>query len=67
METLTRMPFSDTRYHLSETGLPFLGGGRPENDTRKWKPEKTPVSSMYGLETEFATRKRVFSDPEPVL
>ena len=38
------MPFSDTI--LSETGVPFSGGGRPENDIRKWKPKKSPVSDL---------------------
>ena len=54
-------------YDLSDGGSPFSGGGRPENDIRKWKPEKPPVSGLYDLRTGFAIRERSFSGPETML
>ena len=51
----------------SENGPAFSSGGHLENDIRKWKPEEISVSSLQYRQTGFATRKRSFSDVEPVL
>ena len=35
---------------------PFSGGGRPQNDIRKWKPEKSPVSGLKDRKIGFEIR-----------
>ena len=43
------------------------GEDRPENDTRKWKPENHQCRVSLELQAGFAIRKRSFSDPETVV
>ena len=62
--TKIEMPFWDTI--LSETGPPFPGGGRPENDTRIGSLKVTTLGSISAA-TRFFDPKTFFLDSEMVL
>ena len=58
-----RMSFSYTI--LSESGPPFPGGGEPENDVRKEKPEKSAVQ-VYKIYPPVLRSENVVCVPENV-
>ena len=60
-------PDPDFRMEISSEmdpllGRPFGGGGRPENDIRQWKSEKSRFPGLKYSQTGFATLKSSFSD-----